>query len=65
MSTTSLPTTTTTKLVRRPTFGVGAVSTLRQKLQSRHDAWLRRELDAGHNARAHRHEIGGNFSVLP
>jgi hypothetical protein len=51
-------------LAQRRTFGTGAFSTLRQGLQARHDEWLRRELDAGQAARAHRREIGGDFSVL-
>ena len=50
-------------LGRRHTFR--AFSTFRQQLQARHEDWLRRELDSGQTARAHRHEIGGDFSVLP
>jgi hypothetical protein len=50
-------------LGRRRTFR--AFGTLRQGLQARRDEWLRRELDAGQTARAHRHETGGDFSTLP
>ena len=50
-------------LGRRQTFR--AFSTFRQQLQARHEDWLRRELDSGQTVRAHRHEIGGDFSVLP
>ena len=50
-------------LGRRRTFHV--FSTLRQGLHARHDEWLRRELEAGQTVRAHRREIGGDFSVLP
>ena len=50
-------------LGRRRTFHV--FSTLRQGLHARHNEWLRRELEAGQTVRAHRHEIGGDFSVLP
>jgi hypothetical protein len=52
-------------LGRRRTSGGGAFDGLRRTLRARHDAWLRRELDAAQTARAHRHEIGGDFSVLP
>jgi hypothetical protein len=53
-------------LAQRRTFGHGgAFRRLGQALQARHDEWTRRELDAAQTARAHRHEIGGDFSVLP
>jgi hypothetical protein len=38
---------------------------LRGLAAARHDEWLRRELDAGQSARAHRQETGGDFSILP
>ena len=61
-ATTTKPIQPTHLLGRRRTFRV--FGALRQALQARHDEWLRRELDAGQTARAHRHEIGGDFNVL-
>jgi hypothetical protein len=53
-------------LERGPTFGRrGAMSRARRRLATRRDEWLRRELDAGQSARAHRYETGGDFSTLP
>jgi hypothetical protein len=52
-------------LGRRRSFDVGnGLRALGQALQARHDEWLRRELDAGQTARAHRYETGGDFSTL-
>ena len=50
-------------LGRRRTFR--GISAFRQGLEARHDGWLRRELDTGQTARAHRREIGGDFSIVP
>ena len=36
-----------------------------RRLAARRDEWLRRELDAGQSARAHRYETGSDFSILP
>jgi hypothetical protein len=54
-------------LGRRRTFGRRGtrLRSLRGLAAARHDEWLRRELDAGQNARAHRQETGGDFSTLP
>ena len=53
-------------LAQRRTFGRGGgFRRFGQALQACHDEWPRRELDAAQTARAHRHEIGGDFSVLP
>jgi hypothetical protein len=37
----------------------------RAAVASRHDAYLRREIAEHHERRAHRREVGGDFSVLP
>jgi hypothetical protein len=52
-------------LVRRRTFGTGPFSALRGALRARRDDWIRRELDAAQTARAHRREIGGDFTIAP
>jgi hypothetical protein len=63
MTATYLHTTATTTKPIQPAFARTRRAIIR--LQARRDEWLRRELDAGHTVRAHRHEIGGDFSVQP
>jgi hypothetical protein len=64
MSATSLHTATTTaKPSRPPAFSWTRRALIR--LEARHDNWMRRELDAAQTARAHRREIGGDFTIAP
>jgi hypothetical protein len=64
MSATSLPTAATTAKPSRPPASSWTRRAL-IRLQARHDGWIRRELDAAQTARAHRREIGGDFTIAP
>lgn len=62
MSATYLHSTATTTKPIQPAFARTRRALIR--LQARRDEWLRRELDVGQTVRAHRREIGGDFSIL-
>jgi len=63
MSATSVHTALTAKPRRPPAFSWTRRALV--GLQARHDAWIRRELDAAQSARAHRREVGGDFTIVP